>query len=131
MFGRRRHVHVRDLKAGMRLLGHIRGYRGKVLIADGEVLSQKHVDQIREWEARPGEGRLSLYTRDVWVQASLGSGRERPLCDEDPYAALSIQRYYKRGMKIQPPRASLPSSTKTRYRVDGGKVVEVNGVIGR
>ena len=95
MFGKRRHIHVRELQAGMRLLEHIRGYAGKILVAEGEVLSQKHVDQLRRWEDRPGAGRLSLYTRNVWVQAALGSGRARPLCDEDPYAAHSIQKWYR------------------------------------
>lgn len=96
LFGRERWVHVRDLKEGMRVLEHIRGFRGKVLIAAGEILSQKHVDQIQRWEARPGEGRLSLYTRTVLAKAALGSGRERPLCDSDPYAAHSVQHWYRR-----------------------------------
>lgn len=94
-FGRRRRVHVRDLAAGMRILGHIYGAYGKVLVCEGEVLSQKHVDQIQKWEARPGLGRLSLYTREVWTQAALGSPKERPDCDADPYAAVSIQKYYR------------------------------------
>ena len=95
MFGRRRKVHVRDLREGMRLIEHIHGYGGKILVAMGEVLSQKHVDQLRLWESRPGNGRLSLYTREVWVQAALGSGRERPLCDSDPYAAVSVQKWHR------------------------------------
>lgn len=96
MFGRRRRVHVKDLQVGMRLLQPIRGYRMKVLVDEGEVLTQKHVDQIREWEARPGEGRLSLYTREVWTKAALGSGDLRPKCDTDPYASLAVQKYYRR-----------------------------------
>ena len=96
MFGRRRKVHVKNLEPGMRLLEPIRGYRMKILVDEGEVLTKKHVDQIREWEARPGEGRLSIYTREVWTQAALGSGRERPLCDDDPYASLAVQKYYRR-----------------------------------
>ena len=80
----------------MRLLEHLRGRDGKVLICEGEVLTQKHVDQIIRWEKREGEGRLSLYTRDVWTQTALGSERERPLCDSDPYSAVSIQKYYRR-----------------------------------
>lgn len=94
-FGRRRKVHVKDLKEGMRITEHLRGAFGKVLVCDGEVLSQKHVDQIQKWEARPGPGRLSLYTREVWIQPALGSGRLRPACDSDPYAAISVQKYYR------------------------------------
>ena len=95
MFGNRRNVHVRDLRAGMRLLEHLRGRGGKILVCEGEVLSQKHVDQIQQWEARDGEGRLSLYTRAVWTQTARGSERERPLCDEDPYSAVRVQKYYR------------------------------------
>lgn len=94
-FGRRRRLHVRKLEPGMQLCEHIRGRFGKILVAEGEILTLKHVEQLRRWEARPGEGRLSLYTREVWTRAALGSGRERPLCDEDPYAAVSVQKWYK------------------------------------
>lgn len=95
-FGRSRNVRIGDLRAGMRLTEPIRGVRGKILVNSGEILSQKHVDQIRKWDSRPGQGRLSLYTRTVWVKTALGSERERPECDSDPYAAFSVQNLYKK-----------------------------------
>ena len=95
VIGRRRKVLLRDLRVGMMLLGHIRGYAGKVLLQAGEVLSQKHVDQVLKWDARPGLGRLSLYTRAVWAQQTDASGDERPACDFNPYEAVSVQQNYR------------------------------------
>lgn len=93
--GRRRKVPIRDLQVGHRLLEHVHGSFGKVLMCEGEILTAKHIEQLNKWDDRPGEGKLSLYTRAVWAQMTDASGDERPKCDTDPYAAHSIQRLYK------------------------------------
>ena len=95
-FGRQRFVPVDQLEVGHQLCEPIRGYGMKVLVDEGEILTLKHVEQIRKWCQRPGPGNLKLYTREVRARVSRASGAERPACDSDPYAALSIQKYYKR-----------------------------------
>ena len=94
-FGRKRWVEVDRLQAGHQLCENIRGLAGKILVAEGEILSQKHVDQIIRWCQRPGMGNLKLYTRGVWARVSLASGDEMPRCESDPYAAVSVQKWYR------------------------------------
>lgn len=109
--GKARKVPLLALQVGMQLREHIRGLGGKVLVQEGEVLTQKHLEQIEKWESRPGAGRLSLYTREVWAHATDASGDEAPACETNPYEAMSIQRNYKRGTKAsegrEAPRAPL------------------------
>lgn len=123
-FGTRRTVHVSRLEAGMRLCDPIRGFRGKTLVYDGEVLTQKHVDQIKKIIDRPGAGSLLQYTREVTVQAALGSVDEKPACESDPYAAHSIQKLYKKGTKLQVPRNKNSSARKV-YKMVNGVLAEV------
>jgi hypothetical protein len=124
-FGKTRKIKILDLRAGMMLLDNIYGYKGRILVAEGEVLSQKHIDQLKTWCERPGIGCLLLYTREVNARACLRSAELRPRCDSDPYAAHSIQKWYKKGDKISFPQISKESAAKTRYKVINGKVVEV------
>lgn len=98
IIGKQRKVLLRDLQVGMQLVEPIRGFRGKVLVCAGEVLSRKHLEQLAKWDAREGAGKLSLYTRDVLAQATDASGDERPACEANPYEAHSVQRIWKRGM---------------------------------
>ena len=95
-FGRQRWVPVDKLQAGHQLCEPIRGYRGKVLVDSGEILSQKHVDQILKWCRRPGAGSLKLYTREVRARVSRATGDERPPVDSDPYKSIAVQKYYRR-----------------------------------
>ncbi len=62
----------------------------------GEVLSLKHVEQLAKWEARPGPGRLSIYTREVTAVMTDASGDERPPCELEPEKAHSVQHFYRR-----------------------------------
>lgn len=93
--GKRRKVHVKDLRVGHKLLQHLRGRHGKVLMAEGEILTQLHIDQIKKWEARPGEGRLSIYTRDVWCINTDSSGDFKPAMMTDPTKSHAVQNWYK------------------------------------
>ena len=71
------------------------GARGRILVHVGEILTQQHVDQLLKWEARPGAGRLSLYTRAVTVINTSASGRLRPRVEEDVYQSIAVQKFYK------------------------------------
>lgn len=93
--GKPRLLTLAELRVGHKLRDPVLGFRGKVLMDTGEVLTQKHLDQIAKWDAREGLGKLSHHTRAVWVVNTDASGDERPACDFDPYAALSVQKYYK------------------------------------
>lgn len=96
-FGRPRMVRIRDLRAGHMLLEHIHGHRGKIIVAMGEVLSQKHVDQLIKLCDRPGPGSLLLYNhREVWARVSRASGDERPRCETDAEQCVSLQKWYRR-----------------------------------
>ncbi len=124
--GLARKVRVQDLQPGMALLEPIFGYRGKVLVCKGEVLSVKHVAQIKKVVERPGVGCLLLYTREVWAQATDASGDEAPACDANPYEAFSVQRNWKRGMSADGPApAARPSSVRKVYRMVNGELVEI------
>ena len=125
VIGRRRKVLVSELRVGMMLLDHVHGYGGKILMQEGEILSQKHIDQIAKWDARDGIGKLSLYTRSVWCQLTDASGDERPACDLDPYAAVSIQKNYRTGMNIPKFRHIRPTSTKRVYKMVEGNLAEI------
>lgn len=127
-FGTRRKLEVGRLQAGMMLCEPVVGARGNILMCEGEVLTQKHVDQLQRWIARPGAGCLLNYTREVWVKAVLGSGDERPKCETDPYAAHSIQKLYKRGMKAsEGPRIAKQSAARAVYKMGpGGNLIEVH-----
>lgn len=124
--GLARKVHVKDLQPGMALLEPITGFRGKVLVCKGEVLSVKHVAQIKKIIDRPGAGCLLLYTSEVWAQATDASGDERPACEDNPYEAFSIQRVWKKGMTGEGPvKAARPSSARKVYRMVDGKLTEI------
>ena len=43
---------VTDLQAGMKVHTDILGYKGKTLVAAGEVLTIKHVQKLKQWEQR-------------------------------------------------------------------------------
>lgn len=104
----------------------ILGFRGKVLVCQGEVLSKKHVDQLHKLIKRPGMGCLLNYTRAVWAQNSDASGDEKPACETDPYEAYSIQRIYKPGMKASGSRPDRPpSSARKIYKMVDGNMIEV------
>lgn len=111
----------------MALLEPILGFRDKVLVHKGEVLSRKHVEQIRKLCARAGFGCLLNYTREVWAQATDASGDERPACDANPYEAFSMQRLWRKGMTAEGAQAAArPSSARQVYKIGpGGALVEV------
>ena len=98
VIGKQRKVLLRDLQVGMQIVEPIRGYAGKVLVCDGEILTRKHLEQLAKWDARDGVGKLSLYTRAVYAQATDASGDERPACETNPYEAHSVQRLWKKSM---------------------------------
>ena len=124
--GTRYRLPAGELKAGMMLCQHVVGFRGKILMAEGEVLSQKHIDQIQKWIARPGQGCLLLYTPTVEIKSTLKTPRERPECDSDPYAAVSVQKWYKKGTKLTEQRkTAAPSAAKKVYGIIDGKFQEV------
>jgi hypothetical protein len=121
-----RQVHVKDLQAGMALIDPIVGFQRKILVCAGEVLSQKHVDQLKIIIAREGVGCLLNYTRFVWAQATDASGDERPACDADPYQAFSVQRLFKKGMDTTGIVAGArPGTARKVYKMVGGKLTEV------
>jgi len=101
--GKTKKVPITDLCVGHKLLGDIRGAHGKILMAAGEILTQHHINWIKKVEARPGMGRLSLYTRDVYAVMTDASGDEEPACLTDPEKAHSLQKWYKRGKIWCPP----------------------------
>ena len=51
--GKARTIPVTDLQAGMKVHSEVIGYGDKVLIDAGEVITRKHVNQIKKWENRP------------------------------------------------------------------------------
>jgi len=102
--GRRRKIPLKDLRVGYRILDPIRGAHGKILLHVGEILSKRHVDWLLGLEQRPGAGRLSLYTREVWVVNTDASGDEYPQVEQDPYKSI-VCRDYKRGNPYWIPRA--------------------------
>jgi|GEM_PF-5085988 len=123
-----RQVQVKDLQPGMCLIDPIVGFAGKILVCAGEVLSVKHVAQIRKIIERKGIGCLLNYTRMVWAQATDASGDEKPACDTNPYEAFSVQRVWKKGMGVVKPPAPAPrpTSAKKAYRMVGGKLTEIS-----
>ncbi|MBS3927783.1 MAG: hypothetical protein KGZ65_04245 [Sphingomonadales bacterium] len=122
-----RKVHVKDLQPGMALIDPIVGLRGKVLVCAGEVLSVKHVAQLKKVIERPGVGCLLNYTREVWAQATDASGDEKPACETNPYEAFSVQRVWKKGMSAAGPQAAAqPSSARKVYRMVDGQMTEVD-----
>jgi len=124
--GLARKVRVQDLQPGMALIDPILGFRGKVLVCAGEVLSLKHVAQIQKIIIREGIGCLLNYTREVWAQATDASGDEVPACEANPYEAVSIQRNWKRGMTAAGAAAAArPSSARKVYRMVGGQLAEI------
>lgn len=108
--GKSRWVALKDLRVGMQLTEHILGRRGVVLVQAGEVLTQKHLEQIAKWDSREGLGRLSHYTRGVWAHQTDASGDERPACELDPYEAVSVQRNYRAGTAVRGPQDRRPES---------------------
>src|SRR3990167_2989112 len=50
--GKVKDLPVTELKAGMKVQKDVIGYGGKVLVNAGEILSQKHVNQLNKWEGR-------------------------------------------------------------------------------
>ena len=124
--GLARKVHVQDLQPGMALIDPIIGFRGKVLVCAGEVLSGKHVAQLKKITERPGVGCLLNYTREVWAQATDASGDERPACEADPYEAVSVQRLWKKGQAgVGLAGTGRPSTARKVYRMVGGRLTEV------
>ncbi len=124
--GLARKVPVKDLQPGMALHEPIVGFNRKVLVQSGEVLSLKHVEQLKKLIERPGVGCLLNYTRDVWAQATDASGDERPACEDNPYEAFSIQRGYKGGgAALGKTAAARPSSARKVFRMIEGKLTEV------
>ena len=94
--GRARSVRLEDLRVGYKLREPVVGYRGNILVHVGEILTQKHLEQLAKWNARPGLGKLSLYTREVDVINTSASGDERPAVETDPYKAFLVQRDYRK-----------------------------------
>ena len=110
-------VPVTDVQAGMKVHNDILGYRGKTLVAAGEVLTKKHVDQLRKWEAREKPQGPALPKKDpkdkiertrfgewqggwkpshfnprgVNVSATLGSAQETPAVERNPELSPAIQ----------------------------------------
>lgn len=125
--GLTRKVRVQDLQPGMALHEPIVGFRGKVLIHSGEVLSVKHIAQLKKIIERPGVGCLLNYTRSVWAQATDASGDEKPACETDPYQAFSVQRMWKKSMGkgTGPAATARPSSARKVYRMVDGVLTEV------
>ncbi len=95
--GNLRRIPIRDLVhcVGWKLCEPIRGARGKVLVDEGEILTQLHVNKLMEWENRPGSGRLSLYTREVWAVCTTASGDLEPKCMDDYEKSYFLQKRYR------------------------------------
>lgn len=93
--GRARQVPLEKLEVGHKLREPIVGYRGRLLVHVGEVLTLKHLQQLAKWNARDGLGKLSHYTREVHAVMTNASGDLAPRVEEDPYQSIAVQKFYR------------------------------------
>jgi len=102
--GKSKKVPIEDLIVGHKLQGHIRGKHGKILMAAGEVLTKAHIDFIKKVNGREGDGKLSLYTREVQAVMTDASGDEMPAVHDDPEKSHTLKNWYKRhsGLVVPP-----------------------------
>ncbi len=121
--GVRRKIRVDALQAGMMVCEPILGKRGIVLVCEGEVLSQRHVDQLKSFCERKGDGCLLLYTREVEAKTAMGSVDLVPRCEEDVEQAWSLQKLYKKGNKVMHGRPK--SGARKVYKMVKGALTEV------
>ncbi len=114
--GKVKEVGLNDLRAGMKLERNVMGRNDKILAAAGEVLSKKHIDKFKKYEAtqKPvgpaiprknpknkrehiqhgefeGGYKLSHFNRGFAVSTSVASGDEVPKVDNDPTQSKLFQ----------------------------------------
>lgn len=116
--GRARHVPIEKLEAGMKVHRDVEGRGGKVLVSAGEILTRKHVEQLRKWEKRdkplgpaiPKKNHKDIRERvqrsefqggwkpshfnphGILVSATLASGAEVPEVEKNPEASPFFQK---------------------------------------
>lgn len=122
-FGLRRKIHLSALQAGMMTCDPIIGKRGNVLVCEGETLTQRHIDQLKSFCERTGDGCLLLYTKEIWVKTATGSVDLVPRCEEDVEQAFSLQKLYKRGNKVTHGRPK--AAARKTYKMIKGTLTEI------
>lgn len=117
-FGKTRRVDVDKLQIGMKVKEDVLGYKNKVLVSSGEVITRLHVEKMNKWEAREkpqgpviarrnpkdqnelirraefqGGWRPSHFNpKGVLVKASTDSGDEYPDVEQHPEKSKVFQK---------------------------------------
>ncbi len=149
-------VPVTDLQAGMKVHADILGYKGKTLVASGEVLTQKHIQKLKQWEAREKPQGPALPKKDpkdrvertrfgewqggyrpshfnqggIPVTTAFGTPDEVPAIEKDPERSKLIQNQGRKSFAVGGEGIESPFFRHRELETEIKNLLETNASLG-
>lgn len=149
-------VPVTKLEAGMKVHADILGYKDKTLVAAGEVLTQKHITKLKQWEAREKPHGPALPKKDprdrvertrfaewqggwkpshfnpagVPVSTVFGSVQATPAVERDPELSPAIQAIPRKSFSVGGDVGESPLFRQRGLETEIKQLLETNADLG-